>query len=119
MVLEALGLASRMNNSSCLIANCIFNSPLTLRAKASFILFSSISLISELSILNGGITAVESQLCTPAGSRCSNIPAINTFSPSEIKSTSISIVSVKNSSTKSGPDLNGLPSSSPLANMPR
>ena len=49
---------------------------LTFKPKASFLLFSSISLNISSLILKGGMTAVESPLCTPAGSRCSRVPAI-------------------------------------------
>ena len=53
-------------------------------------------------IVWGGITQAESPEWTPASSICSIIPAINTSSPSHNTSTSNSIASSKNLSTKIG-----------------
>ena len=68
----------------------MLTSPRVPSASASFVEESTTVFCIRSVRLNGGYTAIESPLCTPARSTCSMIPGISTFSPSEITSTSSS-----------------------------
>ena len=69
----------------------MFIKPLTFKAKASFLVWFSISFINSFLIETGGKQQAESPECIPASSICCIIPATSTFLPSETASTSISI----------------------------
>ena len=99
-VLLALGFTSITNIFSSLIASWILINPTIFKFSVINLVISSILETKFLGIDWVGKEHAESPKWTPASSICSRIPAIKTFFPSEIASTSISFAPNKNSSIK-------------------
>ena len=101
-VREARGFTSRMNTCPPWMANWMFIRPMTRSSRASATVWRRTSSSSSAGIECGGSEQALSPECTPARSMCSMMPATTIVSPSLIASTSSSIASSRNWSTRTG-----------------
>ena len=101
-VREARGLTSSTYTTRSLMANWMFISPTTPSSSAIARVCSRIASSSRPLTDQGGSEQAESPEWMPASSMCSMIPPITTVVPSEMASTSISMASSRNLSTRIG-----------------
>ncbi len=100
MVREARGFTSRMNTSSFFTANCTFIKPTTPSSRASAFACRRTSSSTASDSDSVGNEQALSPECTPARSMCSMMPPMTTSLPSLTASTSSSIASSRNLSTR-------------------